>query len=128
MLNPTIPLFISTWLLKYWVSLDFLSISKYQVWKIKKSIWFRNWFLQATQAVKIKFELEKKSSLFRNRFFSQVCNKVPNWDFKNQAQIDTVSIRLFYFNAKGVMEKTNESEILNFNIEHPLTSNWNLEF
>ena len=37
--------------------------------KIKKSIWFRNWFLQATQAVKIKFELEKKSSLIRNQFF-----------------------------------------------------------
>ena len=67
----TIPLSISTWFLKYRVSLEFFSISKYQVWKIKKSIWFRNWFLQATQAVKIKFELEKKSSWFWTRFFSE---------------------------------------------------------
>ena len=29
----------------------------------------RTWFLQAIQAVKIKFEVDKKSSLFRNRFF-----------------------------------------------------------
>ena len=66
-----IPLSISTWFLKYRVSLEFFSISKYQVWNIKKSIWFRNWFLQATQAVKIKFELEKKSSWFWTRFFSE---------------------------------------------------------
>ena len=29
----------------------------------------KNWFLWATQAVKIKFEIEKKSSLICNRFF-----------------------------------------------------------
>ena len=33
--------------------------------------WVRTWFLQATQAVKIKFELEKKSSWFWTRFFSE---------------------------------------------------------
>ena len=56
--------------LDFW-NIECHSISKYQVWKIKKSIWFRNWFLQATQAVKIKFELEKKSSWFWTRFFSE---------------------------------------------------------
>ena len=43
------------------------------------------------QAEKIKIELDKKLSLFRNRFFFRVCNKLPNWHFKNQAQLDTVS-------------------------------------
>ena len=58
--------------------------------KLKKSIWFRNWFLQATQAVKIKFELDKKIKFVLKSIFFRVCNKLPNWHFKNQAQIDTV--------------------------------------
>ena len=60
--------------------------------KFKKSIWFRNWFLQATQAVKIKFELEKKIKFDSKSIFFRVCNKLPNWHFKNQAQIDTANV------------------------------------
>ena len=63
------PQSISTWFLKYWVSLDFFSISKYQVWKIKKLIWFPNWYLQATQAVNIKFELTKNRVCFEIDFY-----------------------------------------------------------
>ena len=38
------------------------------------------------------------SSLFRNRFFFQVCNKLPNWLFKNQAQIDTAIVNFWILN------------------------------
>ena len=70
----------------------FFSISKYQDEKIKKWIWFRNWFLQATQAVKVKFELDRKNQVgFKLNFF-RVCKKLPNWHFKNQAQIDTALV------------------------------------
>ena len=34
----------------------------------------------------------KKSSLIRNRFFFLVYNKLPNWHFKNQAQIDNAYV------------------------------------
>ena len=32
--------------------------------------------------------------MIRNRFFFRVCNKLPNWHLKNQAQIDTASERI----------------------------------
>ena len=47
--------------------------------------------MQATQAVKIKFELDKKSSLFRNRFFFEFEIEKKSSDtryFKNQVEID----------------------------------------
>ena len=91
-MNRLYPLSISTWFLKYRVSLDFFSISKYQDEKMKKLIWFRNWFLKATQAVKVKFELDRKNQVgFKLNFF-RVCKKLPNWHFKNQAQIDTALV------------------------------------
>ena len=77
--------------------LDFWNVNLGVYYKLeKKSIsnhtWFyfqvRNWFLQATQAVKIKFELDKKSSLFRNRFFF----RVSNWK-KNQVTLDISKIK-----------------------------------
>ena len=79
---------ISTWFLKYQVSLIFFFNFEISSLRNQKSIWFRNWFLQATQAVKIKFELEKKKSLIRNWFISSLF-KLPNWHVKNQVQIDT---------------------------------------
>ena len=91
-MNRLYPLSISTWFLKYRVSLDFFSILKYQDEKIKKSIWFRNWFLQATQAVKVKFELDRKNQVCFKLDFFQVCKRLPNWHFKNQAQIDTALV------------------------------------
>ena len=56
-----------------------------EFWKIKlekssSTNQFRNWFLQATQAVKIQFEIDWKSSS-SNLIF-------PNWFFRNQVQIN----------------------------------------
>ena len=86
-----------TWIFNYVINP--LSIC---TWFFKTSIprnWFLNlffcrfqtWFLQATQAVKIKFELDKKSSLFRNQFFSSLKLRKKSSDtryFKNQVEID----------------------------------------
>ena len=50
---------------------------------------YRN--LTTTQAVKIKFELDKKSSLFQNRFFFEFEIEKKSSDtqyFKNQVEID----------------------------------------
>ena len=47
--------------------------------------------MQATQAVKIKFELDKKSSLFRNPIFFEFEIEKKSSDtryFKNQVEID----------------------------------------
>jgi hypothetical protein len=40
---------------------------------------FRNWLLQATQAVKIKFEIDKKSSLL-NLIFSKFIFQISSTD------------------------------------------------
>ena len=72
----TNPLLICTWFLKNQVEkfkfdeLDFLVCKNH----------FRNWFLQAKQAVKFQFKINQKSSLLNLIF--------PNWSFRNQVQIN----------------------------------------
>ena len=79
------PLLICTWFLKNQVRQTGFLACKNR---------FRNWFLQATQAVKTKFELKKNQVWFEIDFFFQVCNKLPNWNFKNQELIDKTLVRL----------------------------------
>ena len=49
---------------------------------------FRNWFFQTTQAVKIKFKIDEKSSL-SNWIF-------PNWFFRHQVEINRGKVYLSY--------------------------------
>ena len=83
----TFPLLICTWLLKNQiVKIDFdkldLSLQK----SILKLIFvgYTGSKNQVRTRKKIKFDLKW--------FFFQVCNKLPNWHFKNQAQIDIGSM------------------------------------
>ena len=73
--------------------LEFITNSKKKINFETNSIFrrVRTWFLQATQAVKIKFELNKKSSLFRNRYFFEFEIEKKSSDtryYKNQVEID----------------------------------------
>ena len=82
---------ICTWFLKNhfgkikFDDLEFWSISNWIFTPsaaCKNQFW--NWFLQATQAIKIKFKIDKKSSL-SNLIFQ-------TWFFRNQVQINRGSI------------------------------------
>ena len=70
----------------------------------------RTWFLQATQAVKIKFELDKKLSLFQNQFLFEFEIEKKSGDtqyFKNQVEIDRGKVALRHFLLLLVWKKQN---------------------
>ena len=86
----TLPLSISTWFSKYRVSLDFFSISNSKKKSISKLDFLSSSNLIFTACVACKNQVRTRKKIeFRNRFFFRVCNKLPNWHFKNQVQIDT---------------------------------------
>ena len=112
------PLSISTWFLKYRVSLDFfqfqtrkkidfetnLIFCRVRTWYFKISI-SRNWFLNSIieldflsiwnlilagySGSKNQVRTLQKIKFVSKSIFFRVYNKLPNWHFKNQAQIDT---------------------------------------
>ena len=80
--------------MKYRVSLDFFSISNSKKNRFRNKLDFllsSHLIFTACVACKNQVRTRKKIE-FRNRFFFRVCNKLPNWHFKNQVQIDTVIV------------------------------------
>ena len=91
------PLSISTWFLKYRVSLDFSSISnskKNWFWNKLNFLSSSNLIFTACVACKNQVRTRQKIEFVSKSIFLQVCNKLPNWHLKNQAQIDTMAIWL----------------------------------
>ena len=89
-----IPLSISTWFLKYRVSLDYFSISNSKKNRFLNKLDFlstSNLIFTACIACKNQVRTRQKIEFASKTIFFRVCNKLPNWHFKNQAQIDTVT-------------------------------------
>ena len=70
-MTSSFPLSLCTWFSNFGFRSLFQTRKKN---RFRNSIFFRvrTWFLQATQAVEIKFKLEKKSSWFWTQFFSKL--------------------------------------------------------
>ena len=92
------PLSISTWFLKYRMSLDFFSISNSKKNQFRNKLDFllsSNLIFTACVSCKNQVWTRQKLEFISKWISFRVCNKGPNWHFKNQAQIDTVKVCIF---------------------------------
>ena len=90
--NKPDPLSISTWFLKYRVSLDFFFNCKISSLKNKKINLISKLIFAGYTGSKNQVRTRQKIKFVSKAIFFRVCNKLPNWHFKNQAQIDTMIV------------------------------------
>ena len=83
------PLSISTWFLKYRLSLDFFFNFKISSLRNQKIHLITKLIFVGYTGSKNQVRTRKKIKFDSKSIFFWVCNKLPNWYFKNQAQIDT---------------------------------------
>ena len=80
---------------------EFITNFKKNWFRIKLDFFFLSLNLIFTACVACKNQVRTRLEFefVLNSIFFRVCNKLPNWHFKNQAQIDTVLVLYVFLSA-----------------------------